>query len=184
MTDSGKIKGRGTQNVAELFNAENPREQLDVLPTIEGPEECFSLDEVNKQMAKMGKRKACGPDEPPIEAVQIILEYKPECIVEPLDNIIRTNNMPDDRRKSRMVPIFKGKGDVLESNYYRGILLMSHTMKLWERMIEARLREMTKIADSQFGCRLGKSTTEPSFALSMIQEKNRERETNSSTWFS
>ena len=28
-----------------------------------------------------------------------------------------------------MVPIFKGKGDVLEYNNYRDIKLMSHTMK-------------------------------------------------------
>ena len=39
----------------KLFNAENPREQLYGLPTTEGPVECFSLDEVKKQMAKMGK---------------------------------------------------------------------------------------------------------------------------------
>ena len=36
------------------------------------------MDEVKKQMAKMGKGKSCGPDELPIEAIQIILEYKPE----------------------------------------------------------------------------------------------------------
>ena len=41
-------------------------------------------------MAKMGKGKACGPDELPIEAVQMILEYKPEFIVEAFNNIIRT----------------------------------------------------------------------------------------------
>ena len=64
-------------------------------------------------MAKMGKGKSCGPDELPIEAIQIILEYKPECIVETLNNILRSNKMPNDWRKSRMVPIFKGKGDVL-----------------------------------------------------------------------
>ena len=81
-----------------------------------------------------------------------------------------TNNMPNDCRKSRMVPIFKGKGGVLEC-----IKLMSHTMKLWERIIEARLREITKIADNQFGFRPGKSTTEPIFALRMLQEKYREK---------
>ena len=69
-------------------------------------------------MAKMGKRKACRPAELPIEAVQIILEYKPEYIVEAFNNILTTNNMPNDWRKSRMVPIFKGKGDVLECNNY------------------------------------------------------------------
>ena len=67
------------------------------------------------------------------------------------------------------------KGDVMECNNYRGIKLMSHTMKLWERMIEARLREITKIADNQFGFRPGKSTTEPIFALRMLQEKYREK---------
>ena len=72
-----------------------------------------------------------------------------------------------------MVPICKGKGDVLKCNNYRGIKLMSHTMKLRERMIEARLREITKIADNQFGFIPGKSTTEPIFALRMLQEKYR-----------
>ena len=40
-----------------------------------------------------------------------------------------------------MLPIFKGTGDVLECNNYRGIKLVSHTMKLWEIMVEARLRD-------------------------------------------
>ena len=175
MRESGKIKGRWKQNCDKLFNAENPREQLDELPTTEGPVQCFSLDEVKKQMAKMGKGKSCGPDELPIEAIQIILEYKPECILEAFNNILRSNKMPNDWRKSRIVHIFKGKGDVLECNNYRGIKLMSHTMKLWERMIEARLREIINIADNQFGFRPGKSTTEPKFALRMLQEKYREK---------
>ena len=159
----------------KLFNAENPREQLDELPTTEGPVQCSSLDEVKKQMAKMGKGKSCGPDEFPIEAIQIILEYKPDCIVEAFNAIVRTNKMPNEWRKSRMVPIFKGKGDALECNNYRGIKLMSLTMKLREIIIEARLREITNIADNQFGFRPGKSTTEPIFALIMLQEKCREK---------
>ncbi len=174
MTESGKIKGIWKKNLVKLFNAEHPRDQLGELSTTEGPVQCFSLNETRKQMAKMGKGKACVPDELPIEAIQIILEYKPECIVEAFNNIIRTNNMPNDWRKSRMVPIFKGMGDVLECNTYRGIKLMSHNMKLCERMIEAGLREITNIADNQFGFRPGKSTTEPIFALTMLQEKYRE----------
>ena len=76
------------------------------------------------------------------------------------------------------------QGDVLECNNYRGIKLMSHTMKLWKRIIEARLREITKIADSQFGFRPGNSTTEPIFALRMLHEKIQREKTKSSTWFS
>ena len=36
------------------------------------------------------------------------MEYKPECIMEAFNNIIMTNKMPNDWRKSRMLPIFKG----------------------------------------------------------------------------
>ena len=35
--ESGKIKGRWKPNFDKLFNADNPREQLDELPTTEGP---------------------------------------------------------------------------------------------------------------------------------------------------
>ena len=76
-------------------------------------------------MAKMGKGKACGPDELPIEAVRIIFEYKAKCIVEASNNIRSTNKMPNDCRNSSMVPICKGTGDVLECNNYRGIKLMN-----------------------------------------------------------
>ena len=109
LIESGKIKGRWKFFFYKLFNAENQREQQYELLTTEGPVQCFSLDEVKKQMAKMGKGKSCGPDELPIEAIQIILEYKPECIVEAFNNILRSNKMPNDWRKSRMVPIFKGQ---------------------------------------------------------------------------
>ena len=40
-----------------------------------------------------------------------------------------------------MVSIYKGKGDALECNSYRGIKLLEHAMKVFERVIEARLRE-------------------------------------------
>ena len=56
LTESGKIKERWKQNFETT---------IDELPTTEGPVECFSLDEVTKQMAKMGKGKACGPHELP-----------------------------------------------------------------------------------------------------------------------
>jgi hypothetical protein len=37
---------------------------------------------------------------------------------------------------------------------------MSHIMKLWEKVIEHRLRGIVKILDNQFGFMLGHSTIE------------------------
>jgi hypothetical protein len=45
------------------------------------------------------------------------------------NHIFRSNKMPNEWR-STLVPIFKNKGDIQSCTNYRGIKLMSHTMKL------------------------------------------------------
>ena len=46
---------------------------------------------------------------------------------------------------------------------------MSHTMKVWERIIEARLRDRVEISKQQYGFMPGKETTN-----AMLMEKYRE----------
>ena len=48
---------------------------------------------------------------------------------------------------------------------------MSHTMKLWERIIEARIRKEVTIAEQQFGFTPGRSTTDAIFCLRMLLKK-------------
>ena len=64
-----------------------------------------------------------------------------------------------------LVPFYKGKGDIKECGNYRGIKLTSHTMKLLERVIEARLRKEVRVAEQQFGFMPGRSTTDTIFSL-------------------
>ncbi|KAL7844615.1 hypothetical protein SRHO_G00231540 [Serrasalmus rhombeus] len=51
---------------------------------------------------------------------------------------------------------------------------MSHTMKVWERVVEARLRREVQISEQQFGFMPRKSTTDAVFALRVLVEKYRE----------
>ena len=156
-----------------LFNVENDREELQEVQPTEAPLPLYSVEEVRKQLEKMGLNKACGPDDLPIEAVKI-LSYSVDHLTETM-NIVMQDGMPRNWKISRLVPIYKGKGSILECNNYRGIKLMSHTMKLAERLIEARLWHITEIANNQYGFRPGKSTTEPIFILKMMREKYREK---------
>ena len=73
-----------------------------------------------------------------------------------------------------LIPIFKNKGDVQSCSNYRGIKLISHTMKLWERIVEKRLRSDLKFSNQQYGFMPGKSTTDALFALRVLMEKYRE----------
>ena len=53
---------------------------------------------------------------------------------------------------------------------------MSHTMKVWKRIIEARLRDRVEINKQQYGFMPRKGTTYAMFALRMLMKKYREGE--------
>jgi len=50
---------------------------------------------------------------------------------------------------------------------------MSHTMKLWERVIERRIRKETRVTDNQFGFMSGRSTMEATYLLRRMMERYR-----------
>ena len=82
--------------------------------------------------------------------------------------------MPEAWRRSVLIPIYKNKGDAQCCGNYRGIKLMSHTMKVWQRIIEARLRERVEVGKQQYGFMPRKGTTNAMLALRMLMEKYRE----------
>jgi len=59
--------------------------------------------------------------------------------------------MPNEWRTTIVISLYKNKGDIQDFNNYRGIKLLSHTMKLWARFIEGRLRNVISISENQFG---------------------------------
>ena len=89
--------------------------------------------------------------------------------------ILRTGKMPNEWRASTLVPLYKNKGDIQSCNNYRGIKLLSHTMKAWERVIEKRLRECISISENQFGFMPGRSTVEAIHLIRRLMEHYRDR---------
>ena len=65
--------------------------------------------------------------------------------------ILKTARMPQEWKYSTIIPLYENKGDVENCNNYKGIKLLSHIMKLWEQVIERRLRADIKISENQFG---------------------------------
>lgn len=65
------------------------------------------------------------------------------------------------------------KRDVQSCGIYRGMGLMSHTMELKERVVEAGLRSEVKICEQQFGFTQRKRTSDLIFVLRMFVEKVR-----------
>ena len=91
-----------------------------------------------------------------------------------MQGIYEQETIPTEWRDSVIIPIFKEKGAIQDCGNYREIKLMSHTMKIWERIIDRRLRVETTIGDEQFGFMPGRGTTDAIFAVRQLMEKHRE----------
>jgi hypothetical protein len=119
--------------------------------------------------------KTMGPDGIPMEVWRTLGDVAIVWLTKLFNFIFRSNKMPDEWRRSILVPLFKNKGDVQSCTNYQRIKLMSHTMKLRERIIEHRLRRVTNVTKNQFGFMTGRSTTEAIFLIRQLMERCREQ---------
>ena len=74
-----------------------------------------------------------------MEVWKCLSEEGLEWLTDLFNVIFRTAKMPEEWRSSTVIPLYKNKGDIQDCNNFRGIKLLSHTMKLWERVIKMRL---------------------------------------------
>lgn len=66
----------------------------------------------------------------------------------------KTTKMPDEWMWSTMFPLYKHTSDIQNCNNYRDIKFLSYTMKVWEKVVEIRVRKEVSISKNQYGsCR-------------------------------
>ena len=61
------------------------------------------------------------------------------------NNLLEGEEIPKDWKDSITIPIYKGKGDAMECRNYRGLRMLEHGMKVYEYVLERRLREIVDV---------------------------------------
>ena len=122
----------------------------------------------------MKKGKAVEQDELPVEVWKCMEKMGIKFLTMLFNRLLVGERMPEEWKKSLLIPIYKNKGDALCCGNYRGIKLMSHTIKVWERNIEARLRDRVETSKQQYGFMPEKGSTDDMFALRVLMKKYRE----------
>src|SRR5206468_7315013 len=135
-----------------------------------GPSELISVEEAKAAVSAMKACKAAGPSGVVSEMIKAAGEAGERWMTDLFNQVIAEGKIPDDWRKSLMVTVYKGKGDALDCGSYRGIKLLDHAMKVFERIIEKRLRAKVNLDDMQFGFRPGRGTTDAIFIVRQLQE--------------
>ena len=145
---------------ADVMNEENPREgRNEQHAEVEDDITEITSAEIEMALRNMRHGKVTGPDNLPVEVWKSLGRTGVNFLKEALNKITDEEKIPDIWRKSILIPIYNNKGDIMNCGNYRGIKLMCHSMKLYEREHENRLRNIVSISEEQFGFVKGKSTT-------------------------
>ena len=175
MINSEAVLKRWEEYFEKLMNEENNRDfRTEETEVVNEEVNCVSREEVKNALRRMKKGKAAGPDELPVEIWKCMGKMGIKFLTRLFNRLLMGEQILEEWRRSVLIPIYKNKRDAQCCGNYRGIKLMSHTMKVWERIIKARLRDRVEISKQQYGFMPGKGTTDAMFALIMLTKKYRE----------
>ena len=162
MVNSKALLKRWKEYFEKLMNEENKIDPRTEEPEVVNEEvNCVSREEVKNALRRTKKDKAVGPDELPVEVWKCMGKTGIEFLTRLFNRLLMGKRMPEEWRRSVLIPIYKNRGDAQCCGNYRGIKLMSHTMKVWERIIEARLRNRVEISKQQYAFMPGKEPPMP-----------------------
>ena len=115
--------------------------------------------EVKWALGSITMNKASGGDGIPAELFQILKDDAMKVLHSICQQIWKTQQWPQDQKRSVFIPIPK-KGNAKECSNYRTIVLISHTSKVMLKILQARLQQYMnrELPDVQAGFRKGRRT--------------------------
>ena len=141
LTEAEDIKKRWQEYTKELYKKDlhGPDNHDDVITHLETDIlEC----KVKWDLVSITTNKASGGDGTPAELFQILKDDAVKVLHSICQQIWKTRQWPQDRKRSAFIPIPK-KGNAKECSNYLTIALISHISKVMLKIIQARLQQET-----------------------------------------
>ena len=131
--------------------------------------------EVKWALGSITTNKANRDDRTPAELFQILKDDAVKMLYSIRPRIWKTQQWPQDWKRSVFIPIPK-KANAKECSNYRTIALISHTSKIMLKILQARLQQYMnrELPDVQAGFRKGRGTKNQVANIHWIIEKARE----------
>ena len=139
------------EHMEKIMNKENEWDRMVETDVVEGPVEKVARNEIVEAIQSMKSGKATGTSGVSVEMIVASGEIGVEVMMELCQRVLDGRGMPDEWKTSVIVPIFKGKSDVISCGSYREVKLLEHTTKIFERVLERRIQTLVNLNDMQFG---------------------------------
>ena len=126
------------------------------------PEETrkLSMRELNLALKQLSRGKSPGPDNIPNEALIETNKDTRRIFLQVFNKIYAAEEIPKTWCEGNIIRIYKGKGKKGKCSNERGITLSSNLGKLFERVINNRIKEVINMTPNQGGGIKGKSTSD------------------------
>ena len=131
--------------------------------------------EVKWALGRLTMNKTSRGDGIPVELFQILKDDAVKVLHSIYQKIWKTQQWPQDWKRSVFIPIPK-KGNAKECSNYHTIALISHASKVVLKILQARLQQYVnrELPDVQAGFRKGRGTRGQIANIHSIMEKARE----------
>ena len=128
--------------------------------------------EIKWALENINMNKASGGDGIPVELFQILKDDTVKVLHSICQQIWKTQQWPQDWKRSVFIPIQK-KGNAKECSNYHTIALISHASKVMLKILQARLRQYVncELPDVQAGFRKGRETRDQMANIHWIIKK-------------
>ena len=139
------------KHMEKIINEENKWDCMVETDLVEGPVEKVARNEIVEAIQSTKSGKATGPTEVSVEMIVASGEIGVKVMMELCQHVLDGREMPDEWKTNVIVPIFKGKSDVMSCGSYRGVKLLEHAMKIVERVLRKRIQTLVNLIEMQFG---------------------------------
>ena len=173
LTEAEDIKNRWQEYTEELYKKDlhDPHNHNGMITNLE-PDilEC----KVKQALGNITTNKANGGDGIPVELFEILKDDAVKVLQSICQQIWKTQQWPQDWKRSVFIPIPK-KGNAKECSNYHTIALISHASKVMLKILQARLQQYVnrELPDVQDGFRKGRGTRDQIANICWIIEKAR-----------
>ena len=154
--------------VEQTTNIQNSRLQHPEDPENQQGEEDITYKELQNAIEKLKRKKSLGPDGMPNELFIKANETTRRTLLNTINKIHQDEKIPNSWLQGNIIRLYKGKGTKGKCSNERGITLASNVGKVYERIINERVKKAVKITDAQAGGIPGNATVDHLIVLKQI----------------
>nr|CDJ96727.1 RNA-directed DNA polymerase (reverse transcriptase) domain containing protein [Haemonchus contortus] len=175
LTDRRQTLKRWREYFANISTVEFANPAIPCAPPVHDPVQKITVNETITALKQMKSGRATGPDVLAADMWKSKGWNPTGWLTEFFNQVVAEKKVPESWQQSTTIPTWKKKGSLGDCTCYRPICLLSHSVIIFERIVNSCIRDIVELTTNQCGFVAGCSTIDAIHAARLLLEKHREK---------